>query len=85
MGNRVLLLLSIVMFLLFATALIIHNTITEAGMLTINTETVSKNIHRKEKVVEDLFTDSLALKTFSNVERYPTQALELTKNLLILS
>ncbi|PVH24922.1 histidine kinase [Sphingobacterium corticibacter] len=81
MGNRVLLLLSIVMFLLFATALIIHNTITEADMLTINTETISKNIHRKEKVVEDLFADSLALKTFSNVERYPTQALELTKNL----
>ncbi|MFD2742797.1 MULTISPECIES: sensor histidine kinase [Sphingobacterium] len=81
MGNRVLLLLSIIMFLLFATALIIHNTITEADMLSINTETISSNIHKKEKVVEDLFTDSLALKTFANVERYPTQALQLTKNL----
>ena len=80
MGNRVLLLLLILMLSLFATALIIQNTITEADMLAINTETISNNIHKKEKVVEELFADSLALKTFENVERYPTQALEMTQS-----
>ncbi|MCL8000862.1 hypothetical protein M8994_21970, partial [Brucella sp. 21LCYQ03] len=40
------------------------------------------NIHKKEKVIEELFADSLALKTFENVERYPKQALDMTKSYL---
>ncbi|MFD2597872.1 ATP-binding protein [Sphingobacterium corticis] len=57
-----------------------HKTITESDMLTVNAETVSNNIHEKESLVENIFADSLAMKTFQNVERYPTQALNLTES-----
>lgn len=82
MGNKVILLLTILSLSLFATAIVIHNVVSEAEMLNLDTRTITENIHRKEKIVEDIFGDSLLLKTFENAERYPSQVLDITQRYL---
>lgn len=78
MGNRVIILLTILSLSLFATAIVIHNVLSEADMLSLDTRTVTENIHKKESIVEDVFQDSVLLKTFENAERYPSQVLDIT-------
>lgn len=65
------------MFLLIGTALTIRNSITDTDVLDLDTEYLNKNLDSKEKFVEDIFNDSLTLKTFTNNERYPIQLREI--------
>ena len=81
MGNRIVLLLSILMLSFFATAMMIRSLMTENDILTFDAETISANIHQKEDVIESLYQDSILMRTYKNVERYPSQVLDIARKL----
>lgn len=79
MGKRVIILLTVLMFSLFGTAIVINTLLTESDVLALDAQTMSENIHRKESIVEAVFQDSVKLKTFENADRYPSQVLSITQ------
>lgn len=78
MGNRIILLLSVLILSFFTTAVMIRSMMSETDMLTFDAETISSNIHHKERIIESLYKDSMVMKIFKNVERYPNQVLDIT-------
>lgn len=77
MKNNFRVLLFLLTFLLIGTALTIRNSITDNDVLNLDTDNLNKNLHKKEKLVEDIFKDSILIKTFKNSERYPIQLREI--------
>ncbi|MBE8713521.1 ATP-binding protein [Sphingobacterium hungaricum] len=82
MGNKIRILLLILTASFLVTALTIHNIINYDDMLTLDTQTLTENLHAKETTINDIFNDSILMKTFENVDRYPTQVLDYTQELV---
>lgn len=78
MGNKAVFLLFLLMVTVFGTAAIMNRYISVEDMLNADTEVLTKNIHKKEAKIQEVFQDSAAIRLFENVERYPTQVLEFT-------
>lgn len=83
MGNRIRFFLLLLTLAFIGTALMIRYTIGDEDMLQHDTGTLSDNIHKRERLVEKIFEDSLTVKTFENVEKYPLQVSEITKKHVI--
>lgn len=73
MKNNIRVLLLVLALLFLGTALTIHHSITETDILELDTDYLNKNLAKKEDLVDQIFKDSLLLKTFANSERYPLQ------------
>lgn len=80
MKNNIRILLLILTVLFIATALTIRNTVTEKDILERDTYYLTKNLTKKENIIEQIFNDSTLLKTFANSERYPLQLQEIANN-----
>lgn len=61
------------------TALTINKSISESDILDLETKHLAKNLHQKEDLIDNLFKDSLVLKTFINSDRYPLQVKDISK------
>ncbi len=68
---RLLLLLLTLSF--FGTAITIRRSVTKDIMLKLETKTLTENIHYKETIIEDLFTDTESVKKLTNVRQYPLE------------
>lgn len=73
MGNRIRILLLLLTLAFLGTALTIHFTIEDEDMLVLDTQKLSNSIHKKERAIENLLKDSITIKTFENVDKYPLQ------------
>src|SRR5690606_29782360 len=81
MGNRIRILLLILTVLFLTTAITINNIVTKEDMLELDARTLSNNLHKAEHLVDEYFADSSMMKAFQNVELYPTQVLDVTKEI----
>lgn len=79
MKNNIRILFFILTLLFIGTALTINKSISESDILDLETKHLSNNLHEKEDLIDNLFKDSLVLKTFINSERYPLQVKEISK------
>lgn len=77
---RVLLLILTLLFL--GTALTIRHTVTDTDILELDTKYLNKNLLKKENLVNEIFSDSLLLKTFDNSENYPLHVKDIAKKYL---
>src|SRR5690606_25572604 len=66
---------------LMGTALTIHFTITDEDMLELDEKKLTQKIHWYEDRIEEIWRDSLVLKTFQHADKYPVQLSNLTTKL----
>lgn len=81
MLTKIRILLLILTLTLIGTAITIHFTIKDEDMLELDANKLSKKIHGFEDRIEEIWADSLMLKTFQHVEKYPVQIADLTNKL----
>jgi len=79
MSNNIRILLLVLTFLFIGTAITINSTIHDKHILDTESKALTKKIHAKEDIIDDIFQDELLLKTFANCERYPLQVREIAK------
>lgn len=60
------------------TALTIHFTITDEDMLELDQKKLTRKIHQYESKIDNIWNDSLILKTFQHADKYPVQLTNLT-------
>lgn len=82
MGNRLRLLLLFLTIAFIGTALTINLTVDDKDILTLDSQKLSENIHKKEKNIHALFADSIAMQVFQNADKYPLQASQISDKLL---
>lgn len=73
MKNKIRVLLFILTLLFIGTAISIKLAIQDQDILTLDSKTLTKYLHQKEKIVDDLLKDSITYRTFINSQRYPLQ------------
>lgn len=78
MRNSINLLLFLLTIAFFGTALTIYHSVDEEDIFRQDTETLNKNIQKREKIIIDTFSDPEKLKIFENVENYPLQISEIS-------
>ncbi len=78
MRNRIHILLFILTLAFFGTAYTIHLSIDDKDIFEYDTKTLSESIHKREKSIIQLFSDSNVLKVFQNAEKYPLQVSEIS-------
>jgi len=81
MLTKIRILLLILTLTLVGTAMTIHFTITDEDMLELDASKLTYKIHQFENKIDEVWADSLSIKTFQNVEKYPLQVAELTSKL----
>ncbi len=81
MLTKIRFLLLVLTLTLIGTAVTIHYTVTDDNMLELDQKKLTKKIHQFESKIDQIFADSLIVKTFQNVDRYPVQVAEITNNL----
>lgn len=81
MLTKIRILLLILTLTLVGTAMTIHFTITDEDMLELDASKLTNKIHQFENKIDEVWADSLSIKTFQNVEKYPLQVAELTSKL----
>lgn len=79
MKNNLRVLLLVLTLLFIATAFSIRKSITETDILDLDTRHLTENLQEREKLIDEIFSDSLYLKTFVNSDRYPLQIKEISK------
>lgn len=79
MKSNLRILLLVLTLLFIATAFSIRKSISETDILDLDTKYLTENLREREELIDDLFTDSLYLKTFVNSDRYPLQIKEISK------
>lgn len=82
MKNKIRILLFVLTLLFFATAVTVKNAITDKDILDLESEKVTKEIQKKEQIIDQIFADSILKKTFVNSERYPLQVREIANKYL---
>lgn len=60
------------------TALTIHFTITDEDMLELDVKKLTQKIHQYENRIDNIWNDSLVLKTFQHADKYPVQLTNIT-------
>ncbi|MFD2967120.1 ATP-binding protein [Sphingobacterium bambusae] len=78
MLTKIRFLLLILTLSLLGTAITIHFTITDEEMLQLDERKLTSNIHRFEDRIDEILGDSLIVKTFQNVDKYPIQLAQIT-------
>ncbi len=81
MLTKIRFLLLILTLSLLGTAITIHFTITDEEMLQLDERKLTANIHRFEDRIDEILRDSLIVKTFQNVDKYPIQLAQITDEL----
>ncbi|MFD1769386.1 ATP-binding protein [Sphingobacterium suaedae] len=81
MLTKIRFLLLILTLSLIGTAITIHFTITDDDMLELDERKLTRKIHGFEDRIDEIWSDSLTLKTFQNVEKYPVQVAKLTDDI----
>ncbi|KGE14048.1 ATP-binding protein [Sphingobacterium deserti] len=66
---------------LLGTAITIHFTITDEEMLKLDEGKLTTRIHKFEDRIDEIFGDSLIVKTFQNVDKYPVQLQQITNQI----
>jgi hypothetical protein len=79
MSTKIRIFLAILTACLITTAITINHRVGDKDILDLDSKNLTKNIHEKEREIDQIFTDTLLLKTFSNSERYPLQIREISK------
>lgn len=79
MSTKIRIFLAILTFSLIATAVTINHTVNDNDILDLDSKHLTKNLHEKEREIDNIFADSLLLKTFANSDRYPLQIREISK------
>lgn len=79
MKNNLRILLLVLTLLFIATAFSIRKSISETDILDLDTKYLTENLRERENLINNIFTDSLYLKTFINSDRYPLQIKEISK------
>ncbi|HMR18494.1 MAG TPA: hypothetical protein PKA53_04270, partial [Sphingobacterium sp.] len=82
MSTKIRIFLAILTFSLIATAVTINQVVEDKDILDLDSKHLTKSIHEKEREIENIFSDSLLLKTFANSDRYPLQIREISKKYL---
>ena len=78
MLTKIRILLLTLTFALAGTAITIHYSINDNEVLDLDQQQISKSIHQSETKIERIFKDSIIIKTFENVEKYPLQIAQIT-------
>lgn len=81
MLTKIRILLLTLTFALAGTAITIHYTINDNDVLDLDQREISKSIHYSENKIESILRDSVTIKTFENVDKYPLQTAEITEKL----
>ena len=81
MLTKIRILLLILTLTLIGTAITIHFTINDEDMLELDASQLTRKIHQFESRIDEVWADSLSVKTFQNVEKYPLQVADLTSKL----
>lgn len=81
MLTKIRFLLLVLTLSLVGTAVTIHFTISDEDMLGLDEKKLTKSIHRFEERIDEILQDSLTLKTFQNVDKYPVQIAKLTDDI----
>lgn len=63
------------------TALTIHFTITDEDMLELDEKKLTRKIHWYEDRIDEIWSDSLVIKTFQHADKYPMQLSNITTEL----
>ena len=79
MKNNLRILLLVLTLLFIATAFSIRKSISETDILDLDTKYLTENLRKREALIDNIFTDSLYLKTFINSDRYPLQIKEISQ------
>ena len=79
MLTKIRFLLFVLTLSLMGTALTIHFTISAEDMLALDEQRLSQKIHDYEDRIDEIWTDSLVIKTFQHANQYPVQLANLTK------
>lgn len=74
-------LLLILTLSLMGTALTIHFTITDEEMLELDEKKLSRKVHEFEDRIDEIWEDSLVIKTFQHADKYPAQLTNYTTKL----
>ena len=80
MKNKFRILLFVLTLLFFATAATVKNTISDNDILNLEVKNFSDNLHKKEDLINKVFSDSILNRTFVNSERYPLQIREIAND-----
>src|SRR5690606_5012613 len=78
MLTKIRILLLVLTLTLIGTGLTIHFTTTEEDILEMDQKELTETIHKYETRIDELWQDSLLVKTFQNAEKYPLQVAEIT-------
>jgi len=78
MLTKIRILLLVLTLTLIGTGLTIHFTTTEEDILELDQKELTETIHKYETRIDELWQDSLLVKTFQNAEKYPLQVAEIT-------
>ncbi|WDF69379.1 HAMP domain-containing sensor histidine kinase [Sphingobacterium oryzagri] len=81
MLTKIRFLLLILTLSLLGTAITIHFTITDEEMLQLDERKLTSNIHKFEDRIDEILSDSLIVKTFQNVDKYPVQLAQITDDI----
>lgn len=81
MLTKIRFLLLILTLSLLGTAITIHFTITDEEMLQLDERKLTNSIHRFEDRIDEILSDSLIVKTFQNVDKYPIQLAQITNKI----
>ncbi|TDS14063.1 sensor histidine kinase [Sphingobacterium paludis] len=81
MLTKIRFLLLILTLSLLGTAITIHFTITDEEMLKLDEGKLTTRIHEFEDRIDYFFSDSLIIKTFQNVDKYPVQLEQITNEI----
>lgn len=80
MNNKLRILLFVLTLLFFATAFSVKKAINDIDILELESKSLGEKLQRKEQLIDELFSDSLVIKTFINSERYPLQVREISNS-----
>lgn len=78
MLTKIRFLLLVLTLSLLGTAITIHFTITDEEMLQLDERKLTGKIHGFEDRIDQIWKDSLVVKTFQNVDKYPVQLAQMT-------
>lgn len=81
MLTKIRFLLLVLTLSLMGTALTIHFTITDEDMLELDEKKLTKNIHKYEDRIDEIWRDSLIMRTFQHADKYPLQLANITTEL----
>ncbi|WP_165793102.1 ATP-binding protein [Sphingobacterium haloxyli] len=81
MLTKIRFLLLVLTLSLMGTALTIHFTITDEDMLELDEKKLTRKIHWYEDKIDEIWRDSLIIKTFQHADKYPVQLTNITTEL----